>query len=856
MGAAMRRVLTQGGGLAAALALLGLVVLGWASPASAERRVALVIGNAAYPKSALRNPVQDATKVSEVLRQLDFDVLLATDLDKQGMEQTLRRFKGMLPGADVALFYYSGHAIQAENRNFLLPVSASPDDLTITLDAVALQDVSNIIKQAGVKVELLFLDACRNNPYADSGAVATRGTGAARGLARISSSLGSLVVFSTSPGSVAYDGTGELSPFTAAFVRHAMTPRLEVRQVLTRVRADVTSETEQKQIPWDNSSLVGDFFLVPKRPPPVVEKVAMVVLPEEGSQWPLGLKAPVQPEGGALKATVSPAPKAGRLVIDGKALAEGDTVPGGDVPRLAYAATSSAPDAFGLRVEDSWGNSETALVSIVHQTGARPAAPVPVADIGRIDGKGISLVGLGANLVFTSAPQVPPSAAGVRVRLASNLPFGQLLLGDRIIETGKTIDASDLPRLAFLSPPGQGGKSLEATFEAVEPARGQARLAVDIKVTDCDRLAGSVLDPQGVTEGVLTGKIDTAQAFAACDAAVKAKPQVARFQFELGRVLLAMGRSDEALSRFQTAADLGHVRARQTVGYMYALGAGIPTDFERGRAELEKAAAAGDIFAVHTLGAFAYDGRGMKQDFALAKERFEQAARAGHTYSMNALGRMYQRGEGVPVDLEMTRRYWEASADRGDLYGIHNLGYVYLDGIGVPKDPAKALELFRKASDLGHPGAPNSIGRMYVLGLGVAADLAQGRAWYKIGADRGDGWAAYNLAELARLGKGGKTDLVEAATFYARAAAYSNVEAAGNGVKALASLDRKVKAQALRAMLAASGSPDVSEAQLVQAARALAQTKKVQLSADTLDAAMVAVAQVQFLASNVRADLF
>ena len=223
---------------------------------------------------------------------------------------------------------------------------------------------------------------------------------------------------------------------------------------------------------------------------------------------------------------------------------------------------------------------------------------------------------------------------------------------------------------------------------------------------------------------------------------------------------------------------------------------------------------------------------------------------------MNSLGRMYQRGEGVPVDLDMTRRYWEASAGRGDVYGIHNLGYVYLDGIGVPKDPAKALELFRKASDLGHPSAPNSIGRMYVLGLGIPVDLAQGKAWYRIGADRGDGWAAFNLAELAKGGKGGKADPVEAATYYARAAAYTGVESAGNGAKALAAMDKKAKAQALRGMLAASGSPDVPDAQLVPAARTLAQTRKVQLSGDSLDAAMVAVAQVQFLASNVRADLF
>jgi TPR repeat protein len=838
------------------------MAVGLALPTAAwaERRVALVVGNAAYAQP-LKNPMRDAAKVAETLRNLDFEVLLETNLDKPGMERALRHFMGLLNGADVGLFYYSGHALQSEGRNYLLPVSASLQaDLSLTLDAVALQDISALVKQTGVKTSLLFLDACRNNPFTEHASSTTRGAPVTRGLARVSSALGSLVVFSTSPGEVAYDGDGDLSPFTSAFARHALTPKLEIRQVITRVRADVARDTSQKQVPYDDSSLFGDFFLVPSRPPPLVDKVVTAIIPEGQPRAPLNLRAPVQPEGGPVTSLLTEPPREGSLMLGEKALARGDRIPAEDVPRLDYVSKSTAPDALGLLVEDSWGNQEPTFVSLVHGGATATApAPAPVPNIGAVEFQGVSLVGLGPNFVLTAGPKPPADSGQVRVKLASALPFGQLLLGDRVIETGRVVTLSDVPSISFLAPPGQAGQRVTLDFAAVSPAIGQAKLTIDVQVTDCDRLAGSPLDPQGVAEGLFSNLIDVKKALPACEAAVRAKPQVARFHHELGRVLAASGRTADAVQVFEKAASMGYVRSRETLGFMYLVGAGVPADAEKGLTDLKKAASEGDVYALQSLGQAFYEGRALPLDFDKARTLFEQAARAGHTYAMNSLGRMYLRGEGVPADPATARRYWEAAAARGDVYGIHNLGYVYLDGIATEPAPDKALALFRKAADLGHPEAPNSIGRLYLNGIGVPQDAAQARTWYRIGADRGDGWAAVNLATLLQEGRGGPASADEAALYFARAISLKNLEAAEQGRKQLGLLSAKAKLGAIRALLGlmrAAPPQGATDAQILAVASRKVEGSQIRPADASLDATLTALARAQWLALGVRTDLF
>ena len=235
------------------------------APTSAfKHRVALVIGNNDYRVAGkLANPTNDAADIAGALRKLGFAVVEGRNLDRRGMDDIVRQFGRRLDGADLALFFYAGHALQVGGKNYLVPVDATlerPGDLAF--DAV---DVSVVLAQmeAEKRVNLIFLDACRDNPLARTLArsMGARSAAVGQGLASIQSAIGTMIVYATQPDNVALDGTGRNSPFTGALLRHIATPGLDIATLMRRVRADVVTETREKQVPWDHSSLIGEVVL-------------------------------------------------------------------------------------------------------------------------------------------------------------------------------------------------------------------------------------------------------------------------------------------------------------------------------------------------------------------------------------------------------------------------------------------------------------------------------------------------------------------------------------------------------------------------------------------------------------------
>jgi tetratricopeptide (TPR) repeat protein len=227
-------------------------------------RAALVIGNSDYRHAArLANPSNDASDIARTLRKLGFDVVEGRDLDKRGMEDKVREFGRKLDRANLALFFYAGHGMQVGGKNYLIPIDAKlerPGDLA--LDTI---DVGQVLAQmeAEQRVNLVFLDACRDNPLARSFArsLGTRSASVGHGLASIQSAVGTMIAYATQPDNVALDGEGRNSPFTKALLAHLATPGLEIGSLMRRVRADVVQATRGKQVPWDHSSLIGDIVL-------------------------------------------------------------------------------------------------------------------------------------------------------------------------------------------------------------------------------------------------------------------------------------------------------------------------------------------------------------------------------------------------------------------------------------------------------------------------------------------------------------------------------------------------------------------------------------------------------------------
>jgi formylglycine-generating enzyme required for sulfatase activity len=223
----------------------------------AESRVALVIGNGAYANGPLINPASDARLVDETLKELGFHVILRVDADQKEMKRAIKDFGAALgdggKGA-VGLFYYAGHGVQVNGRNYLIPTRASIErEADVDIEAVSADWVISEMRAAGNALNIIVLDACRNNPF-------TRSLrGADRGLATMDAPAGILIAYSTAPGSVAEDGGGRNSPYTTQLTR-AMHEHLPVEQVFKHVRVGVMGATSARQVPWEASSLVGEDF--------------------------------------------------------------------------------------------------------------------------------------------------------------------------------------------------------------------------------------------------------------------------------------------------------------------------------------------------------------------------------------------------------------------------------------------------------------------------------------------------------------------------------------------------------------------------------------------------------------------
>ena len=248
--------------VAAALLLALVLALVPAPEAAAARRVALVVGNGAYEQAGpLRNPVNDANDMAAALRGLGFEVILGLDLDRDGFYDKLATFADASHGAEAALFFYAGHGIQADGANYVAPVDVALTN-TLALKRGAIE-LGTVLQQMRGETNLVFLDACRDNPMATAG---TRGVG--RGLARVKDvRRGALIAFATRPGGVAADGDGRNSPFTAALLEHIGRPGESVTDMLTSVTATVLERTAERQEPWVNLSLTRKFYFAPGEAP-------------------------------------------------------------------------------------------------------------------------------------------------------------------------------------------------------------------------------------------------------------------------------------------------------------------------------------------------------------------------------------------------------------------------------------------------------------------------------------------------------------------------------------------------------------------------------------------------------------
>ena len=225
---------------------------------SNEKRLALVIGNADYEfGGTLANPENDAKAMAQALRNIGFEVSEYTNANQKDIKKAIDEFGKKLKLYDVGLFFYAGHGVQVKGSNYLVPVDANlSSENDVEYDCVNAERVLANMEDAGSKVNIVVLDACRNNPFERSWTRSTQG----KGLAFMNAPSGSLIAYATSPGTTASDGSGKNGLYTSALLKHLATPNITILEMFQQVRSTVMKESHDMQVPWESTSLKGNFY--------------------------------------------------------------------------------------------------------------------------------------------------------------------------------------------------------------------------------------------------------------------------------------------------------------------------------------------------------------------------------------------------------------------------------------------------------------------------------------------------------------------------------------------------------------------------------------------------------------------
>ena len=514
-----------------AVAWLCAVAAFAAAPADAEPRVALVIGNSSYGDlGTLPNPVNDAKLIASTLKQVGFTVIEVEDADQQAMKRAIVDFGDKLSTAGAGatgLFFYAGHGLQYGGENYLIPVHATlRKESDVDVEAVPVDLVLKQMDFAQSAVNIVILDACRNNP------LSTSGRGVSRGLAEIKTKpIGSFISYSTSPGEVAEDGNGADSPYSEALAKAILKPGQDLAEVFRDVRKSVIKATNQKQVPWDSWSLTDPYYFIPP--------TGQQGLPMPGDPGnPPGASAPAQ------IASIDPKVLDNNYwegIKDSKDPADYqsylDQFPNGVYAKLAANRLKAmgAGTSSGAQAPEPDTGSDRAVPAAPAE-GA-PAAPIVFTASDQL------LYTKAKTPLYTAPDETSPvlsdALGGLAIRAAGRSPDGkwwQLSLPNGRIAYALSADMDERPDAPAPQVADAGGSQSASTGD--QPAQDPvAKQYFDL---------GAALFDQGDFKG----------ARAAFDQAATRDPKDAQAVLKRGRAALAMGDLDPALADFDHAVEL------------------------------------------------------------------------------------------------------------------------------------------------------------------------------------------------------------------------------------------------------------------------------------------------------------
>jgi hypothetical protein len=407
-------------------------------------RTALVIGNGAYDEAPLRNPENDANDIASALQNLGFSVTKLVNASRRQMVEAIDGFSKQLRQGGVGLFYFAGHGAQVNGHNYLFPIFprdkrfAELEEKDLEFETVEVDRLLRGMEDAGNGLNIIILDACRNNPIRRR----TR-SGGEQGLAAIQAATGSLIAYATAPNAVAYDGSGRNGIYTSYLLQTMRTPGLKVEEVFKQVRIGVTQETGDKQTPWESSSLKGDFYFIPS----------------DGSQQVAALPPP-------RPAPVAPPPSraAGKLVrAEGIAVSQGNAGAARE-QAIADALRKAVQQELGSMADTDRLSRSYAQLNDQVYTRVKDYVGSPTVLDERSEGK-----------LFKVKVETTVDTDQLRTILARLFPDGAT--GSRLPRIMVMISETHFGRLFSGEPAGETEvirQLLQAGFEVVDQARVQA----------------------------------------------------------------------------------------------------------------------------------------------------------------------------------------------------------------------------------------------------------------------------------------------------------------------------------------------------------------------------------------------
>ncbi len=671
--------------------VIGIAVL-WSFSAQAADRVALVIANSAYQRATtLPNPLQDGAGVAAALREIGFEVAAPPpNLGKDAMLRALRDFSNRAMQAEVAVIYYAGHGMESQGINYLIPVDAELQmERNLPYEAVPLEQAIGAAASAR-SVRLVIIDACRDNPFAQSMARIDPTRNVNRGMGRLATDSSVHVAYAAAPGAVAKDGpSGGNSPYAAELIRALTGPRLPLDRLLGTVAERVRQATGDQQSPqYSGPSFSRDVFLqADSQPTPQPQPFAPIPSPMAAAlQTPAQQQSPAPLQTTAMLAPAAPPPPppptpvAAALAVDPaqQALCDAASWPDDRDRPPGVTGTLWAQ----LRPD---GHVIAACEALVRAAPSERRFMATLARLYRKAGRGTEALATAQRAADLGSAAAMNIIGGTYKDGAAGVAKDQTAAFLWYLRGAQTGNPSIMGNLGVMYEEGLGVTQSHA--EAVRWYRAGAE-------------AGS---------GLAMRRLG--------------------WMYEMGR---GVAQSDaEAIRWYRAGADAGDSYAIRNVGVMYKEGLGVTQNYEEALHWYRAAVEAGDAEALADLGLMYEKGLGVTQSDAEAVRWYRAGAEKQNATAMNNLGWMYRHGRGVTQSDAEAVRWYRPAAEAGNRLAMNRLGFMYENGYGVTRSDTEATRWYRAAAEAGNGTAMNNLGSMHEDGRGVRRDLTEARRWYQ-----------------------------------------------------------------------------------------------------------------------------